>query len=314
MTERTPPSLLPTDGQPAPCRILVVEDSPLNQMLVTAILAQAGHRADTANNGLEALMAAQAGGYDLILMDLSMPEMDGLTATRLLRDLPGPAGRVPVVAMTADTDEADRVRCQNAGMNDHVAKPVDRVQLLETVEKWLRASTAPAAAAPDMASQDMASQDMAGGFGPCASAAPAAAGEVLDRDVLAQLAQDLDADLLADVLRQFVEETRERVARIAGETDRALLMREAHTLKSTAGTFGASNLCSAARALEMACREAVAEREGSGQTDGTRNADRDGARDGDGNGSADTVERLRGEIPRLAEDAIAAYRAAGYPV
>lgn len=308
MTERTPPSLLPTDGQPAPCRILVVEDSPLNQMLVTAILAQAGHRADTASNGLEAVMAAQAGGYDLILMDLSMPEMDGLTATRLLRDLPGAAGRVPVVAMTADTDEADRVRCQHAGMNDHVAKPVDRVQLLETVEKWLRASTVQASAAPDMASQDMAA-----GFGPCASAAPAA-GEVLDCEVLAQLAQDLDADLLADVLRQFVEETRERVARIAGETDRALLTREAHTLKSTAGTFGASALCSAARALEMACRAAVAEREGSGKTDGARNGARNGDGDGSADGSADTVERLRGEIPRLAEDAIAAYRAAGYPV
>lgn len=280
MTQRTPPSLLPTDVQPVPCRILVVEDSPLNQMLVTAILAQAGHRTDTANNGLEAVMAAQAGGYDLILMDLSMPEMDGLTATRLLRDLPGPAGRVPVVAMTADTEEADRVRCQDAGMNDHVAKPVDRVLLLETVEKWLRAPP-----------------DRSAGFGPCAQAAPAAAGEVLDREVLAQLAQDLDAELLADVLRQFVEETRERVARIAGETDRAVLTREAHTLKSTAGTFGARALCSAARALEMACRASVAEPKG-------EKAD----------GAADAVERLRGEIPQLAGDAIAAYRAAGYPV
>lgn len=283
MTQRTPPSLLPTDLQPVPRRILVVEDSPLNQMLVTAILAQAGHRADTANNGLEAVMAAQAGGYDLILMDLSMPEMDGLTATRLLRDLPGPAGQVPVVAMTADTDEADRVRCQDAGMNDHVAKPVDRVLLLETVEKWLRAVP-----------------DRSAGFGPCAPAAPAAAGEVLDREVLAQLAQDLDAELLADVLRQFVEETRERVARIAGETDRAVLTREAHTLKSTAGTFGARALCSAARALEMACRASVAEPKAAG---------------GDGgDGAADAVERLRGEIPQLAGDAIAAYRAAGYPV
>ncbi|SMF64436.1 Hpt domain-containing protein [Azospirillum oryzae] len=286
MTERTPPSLLPTDVQPVPCRILVVEDSPLNQMLVTAILAQAGHRAETANNGLEAVMAAQAGGYDLILMDLSMPEMDGLTATRLLRDLPGPAGRVPVVAMTADTDEADRVRCQDAGMNDHVAKPVDRAVLLETVEKWLRASSAPGLSA---------------GFGPCAPAVPAAAGEVLDREVLAQLAQDLEAELLADVLRQFVEETRERVARIAGETDRAVLTREAHTLKSTAGTFGARALCSAARALEMACRASVAEPKGARGEES-------------GDGAADAVERLRGEIPQLAGDAIAAYRAAGYPV
>ncbi|CAO3416406.1 response regulator [Azospirillum endophyticum] len=293
MTQRTPQSLLPTDAQPmdpraAPCRILVVEDSPLNQMLVTAILAQAGYRTDTAGNGLEALMAAQTGGYGLILMDLSMPEMDGLTATRLLRDLPGPAGRVPVVAMTADTDEADRVRCRHAGMNDHLAKPVDRLLLLETVEKWLRAPPSPETP-----------PDSSAGFGPCALAAPAAAGEVLDREVLAQLAQDLDAELLTDVLRQFVEETRERVARIAEETDRAVLAREAHTLKSTAGTFGARALCAAARALEMACRAFPADGGGPERA---------------GDGAADAVEDLRGEISRLAGDAVAAYRAAGYPV
>ena len=171
-------------------------------------------------------------------------------------------------------------------MNDHVAKPVDRAVLLETVEKWLRAVQAPGRTA---------------GFGPCAPAAPAAAGEVLDREVLAQLAQDLEAELLADVLRQFVEETRERVARIAGEIDRAVLTREAHTLKSTAGTFGARALCSAARALEMACRASVAEPKGA-------------KGEGVGDGAADAVERLRGETPQLAGDATAAYRAAGYPV
>ncbi|MBY6265592.1 hybrid sensor histidine kinase/response regulator [Azospirillum sp. 412522] len=299
MTQRTPPSLLPTAPRPtdtrlAPGRILVVEDSPLNQMLVTAILTQAGHRADTAANGLEALMAAQAGGYDLILMDLSMPEMDGLTATRLLRDLPGPAGQVPVIAMTADTDETDRVRCRHAGMNDHLAKPIDRLLLLETVEKWLRAPPL-AVNSPEASSE--APADLPDGVGPCDPAAPAAAGEVLDCEVLAQLAQDLDAELLADVLRQFVEETRERVARIAAETDRAILTREAHTLKSTAGTFGARALCAAARALEMACRASPADGE-----------------EREGDGAADAVGRLRDDIPRLAGDAIAAYRAAGYPV
>ncbi|MBP2300442.1 response regulator [Azospirillum picis] len=259
------------EPRPVGGRILVVEDSPLNQMLVSAILVQAGHRPDIANNGLEAVMAAQAGGYDLILMDLSMPEMDGLTATRLVRGLPGAAGRVPVVAMTADTDEADRTRCQGAGMNDHVAKPVDRAQLLATVGKWLQAS-------------------LPAGFGPGNAVPAAREGEVLDHDVLAQLAQDLDADLLEDVLRQFVAETRERVERMAAAADTAILMREAHTLKSTAGTFGARALCAAARTLEAACREAEA------------------------GGPADEADRLRGEIPRLAGEAIAAYRAAGYPV
>ncbi|MGF7174402.1 response regulator [Azospirillum doebereinerae] len=247
--------------------VLVVEDSPLNQMIVAAVLAQAGYRTETANNGLEAVMAAQAGGFDLILMDVSMPEMDGLTATRLLRGLPGAAGLVPVVAMTADTGDDDRARCLEAGMNDHVAKPIDRAQLLDTVARWLRPADGPA------------------GVSAASSAPDAAVVEdgVLDREVLPQLERDLGADLLAEVLRQFVDETLERVARIAGQADLAALTREAHTLKSTAGTFGAQALCVAARALEMACRD----------------------------GAAAEVEALRGDIPRLAGEAIAAYRAAG---
>ncbi|MBP2229730.1 CheY-like chemotaxis protein/HPt (histidine-containing phosphotransfer) domain-containing protein [Azospirillum agricola] len=262
-----PSPLLPTEPEPAaPRRILVVEDSPLNQTLVTAILAPAGYRIETAGNGLEAVMAAQDGGFDLILMDVSMPEMDGLTATRLLRGLPGAAGRVPVVAMTADVGDGDRARCREAGMNDHVGKPIDRAQLLDTVARWLR----PAAEREIPA--------------PCAAAAADEDGGVLDPEVLTQLAQDLGAELLGEVLRQFVAETRERVERIAGLSDLALLTREAHTLKSTAGTFGARSLCAAARALEMACRD----------------------------GAAAPAEALRGDIPHLAGEAIAAYRAAGY--
>lgn len=260
-------ALPPMEPEPtAPRRILVVEDSPLNQMIVNAILSSADYRVEMANNGLEAVMAAQAGGFDLILMDLSMPEMDGLTATRLLRELPGPAGRVPVIAMTADSDEADRQRCLDVGMNDHVGKPVERAQLLATVAEWLKPADQRSATAP------------------CGPIAEPNADAVLDREVLRQLAEDLDAELLVEVLEQFLAETQDRIARIAQEPDLDALTREAHTLKSTAGTFGAHALCVAARALEMSCR-ARAESE---------------------------VRALRFEIPRLAEEAIAAYRAAGY--
>lgn len=258
--------LLPPQPVPsAPRRILVVEDSPLNQMVVSAVLAPAGYRLEMANNGLEAVMAAQAGGFDLILMDVSMPEMDGLTATRLLRGLPGAAGTVPVIAMTADAGEADRARCRDAGMNDHVDKPVERAQLLATVAQWLK----PAADRGTLA--------------PCAPVPVPTADSVLDPEVLGQLAQDLGDELLGEVLRQFVAETMQRVERIATLSDAAALTREAHTLKSTAGTFGARCLCACARALEMACHD----------------------------GRTAEIEALRGDIPRLAADAVAAYRAAG---
>ncbi|KAA0686731.1 PAS-domain containing protein [Azospirillum brasilense] len=267
-------------------RILLVEDSPTNQMVAALLLRGAGYRVDIANNGREALEAMEAAApgpspYGLVLMDLAMPEMDGLTATRRLRGLPPPAGTVPIIAMTADAMDSDRERCLAAGMNGHVAKPIDRLHLLETVARWLDATPAEGAA-PAVPSDAPAT-------------APAGIVDVgvLDMEVLQQLARDLDAELLADVIRQFVEETLERAERIAGggaeaagggPADLTGLAKEAHTLKSTAGTFGARDLSAAARALELACRSnAVGE-----------------------------VTSLCRDIPRLTREAVEAYRVRGY--
>jgi len=219
---------------------------------------------DVVGNGIEAIeaMSGEAARYDLVLMDLAMPEMDGLMATQVLRGLPPPAGAIPIIAMTADAMESDRERCLAAGMNDHVAKPIDRTHLLETVARWLSATPKLPQPAAEMLDA-----------------------ELLDTEVLGQLALDLDAELLADVIREFVEETLARAERIAASgADLASLAKEAHTLKSTAGTFGARYLSAAARALELACRDkAVGE-----------------------------VESLRSDIPRLAREAVEAYRSRGY--
>ncbi|TWA95390.1 PAS domain S-box-containing protein [Azospirillum brasilense] len=267
-------------------RILLVEDSPTNQMVAALLLRGAGYRVDIANNGREALEAVKAAApgpspYGLVLMDLAMPEMDGLTATRRLRALPPPAGSVPIIAMTADAMDSDRERCLAAGMNGHVAKPIDRPHLLETVAHWL--DTAPLESAAPAVPADA----------PAPVTADVPELGVLDMEVLQQLARDLDAELLADVLRQFVEETLERAERIAhggaeaavgGPADLAGLAKEAHTLKSTAGTFGARDLSAAARALELACRSnAVGE-----------------------------VTSLCRDIPRLTREAVEAYRLRGY--
>ncbi|WP_448203668.1 PAS-domain containing protein [Azospirillum sp. sgz302134] len=261
----TAPEAAPA-AEPAPLpkgagqRILLVEDSPTNQMVATHLLRGAGYRVDIAGNGLEAVEAAKAIPYDLILMDLAMPEMDGLTATRTLRGLPPPAGAIPIVAMTADAMDSDRERCLEAGMNDHVAKPIDRAHLLRTIARWLPAlSTQPADESLDAS--------------------------VLDVGVLDQLARDLNPELLADVIREFVEETLARAERIARSgADLGTLAREAHTLKSTAGTFGAVCLSAAARALETACR----------------------------NNAVGEVASLQRDIPRLTREAVEAYRSRGY--
>ncbi|WP_051341390.1 response regulator [Azospirillum halopraeferens] len=231
----------PASGGGAVRRILLAEDSPTNQLVAVAFLRAAGYQVDVAANGLEAVEAARTLPYDLILMDIAMPEMDGLAATRALRAMPPPAGTLPIVAMTADAMEGDRERCLAAGMNDHIAKPVDRAHLLDTVARWL-------AAAPGGAPEPAADGAPGG-----ASGGPRA--DTLDEGVLDQLAADIDPDLLGELVRQFVGETRAAAARIADDqTDRRTLLAQAHTLKSTAATFGATRLSARARALELACR------------------------------------------------------------
>lgn len=117
-------------------RILLVEDVPMNRELVTRMLEDAGHTVDTAADGAEGVAAVNRGGFDLVLMDVLMPVMDGLAATRAIRA----AGHtLPIVALTATVRPEDVADCQEAGMNDHVPKPVDREALLLAVQRWLRA-------------------------------------------------------------------------------------------------------------------------------------------------------------------------------
>ncbi|MEZ4649697.1 MAG: response regulator [Candidatus Eisenbacteria bacterium] len=105
-----------------PHRILLVEDNPVNRKVALRILAHLGYEADVAVNGAEAIEACRSGSYDLVLMDVQMPVVDGLAATRAVRALPGIQPKI--FAMTANAMEGDRERCLAAGMDDYIAKPV----------------------------------------------------------------------------------------------------------------------------------------------------------------------------------------------
>jgi len=124
--------------------VLLVEDEPINQIVAQELLSKTGLIIDTADNGLQAVEKAKAKPYDLILMDMQMPKMDGVTATRQIRRIRG-RQTVPIIAMTANAFSEDRARCMDAGMNDFLSKPVVPERFYTTLLAWLRPSPPPSA-------------------------------------------------------------------------------------------------------------------------------------------------------------------------
>lgn len=124
--------------------VLLVEDNPVNCALAERILARAGCRVDVAGNGAEAVLLARERSYDIIFMDLQMPVMDGLQAAQVIRRQEGDGPRVPIVALTANAMPGDREACLEAGMDDHLAKPVRSADLAASLRRWCAAAAQPA--------------------------------------------------------------------------------------------------------------------------------------------------------------------------
>jgi two-component system sensor histidine kinase/response regulator len=117
-------------------RVLLVEDNPVNQQVAAAFLMMAGLEVTVAVNGIEAVDWVKRAPFDVVLMDMQMPDMDGLQATRVIRMLPH-ATHLPIIAMTAAAMEEDKQECLASGMNAHIAKPIDPMQLMHTLLAWV---------------------------------------------------------------------------------------------------------------------------------------------------------------------------------
>lgn len=134
-------------------RILLVEDNAANQLLATKILETAGHTVDVASDGIEAIAATRQRPFDIILMDIQMPNMNGVDAARRIRSASGPAQNTPIVALTANAMKGDRESYLAAGMNDYVSKPINFNDLFEKLEKWAHAAR-PNLSTPENANMD----------------------------------------------------------------------------------------------------------------------------------------------------------------
>ena len=226
----------------AQCRILLAEDNSLNQQVASGLLTDAGLRVDIAENGQLACEMAALGGYDLILMDMQMPVMDGLEAARAIKSMPAAAG-TPIIAMTANVMQADREQCLAAGMVDHIAKPIDPEELLRTLIRWIK----PKPAADSAADTAVTSVDAAS-----SPTAPRIAG--LDRDKGLRLVGG-KVERYVSLLRRFAASHGQTVTKIEeamAANDRHQAEMLAHTLKGLAGTFAAAELYRAAEAVEHA--------------------------------------------------------------
>jgi CheY-like chemotaxis protein len=220
----------PTLAQRLPLRILVAEDNMVNQQLALQLLEQMGYRADVAGNGLEVILALRRQPYDVVFMDVHMPEMDGLTATQRICQEWSPVTRPRIIAMTANAMQGDREKCISAGMDDYISKPIRVEELVKSLNQ-----SQPYLHNPDpnlmitSALDTQVLQDFRNTMGSNASV------------YLAQL---------IDIYLEDSPNLLQAMGKAVSQTDVAAMTQAAHTLKSSSASLGAITLSKLCQELE----------------------------------------------------------------
>ena len=243
----------PGMGARLPLRVLLAEDHASNQKLALLTLGRLGYRADVAANGLEVLAALERQSYDVILMDMQMPEMDGLEATRRVRKMRLKGNRPRIVAMTANVTKEDRLACFEAGMDDYLAKPIRVHELVTALKRCLplpeNGSTATDPARPNVDAPGEPSGMRAHSTEACCDPAAIEQLRALVRN---------DHDALAELITAYLDDTLKLLSDLRRAVDANqpdLLRRAGHSLKSSSLDFGALGLSALGKRLEEMGKE-----------------------------------------------------------
>ena len=243
--ERSKPERSKPDGAKRKLRILVAEDNSVNQRLAARLLEREGHTVTIAGSGQAALDALERQQFDLILMDVQMPGLDGLQATARIRENERGSGRrVPIVAMTAQAAESDRVRCLESGMDAYVTKPVHVPDLMRMIESVVPETVVPESVVPG-------GNSMNGNVTSEESSVEAQLQQLDESLALSRVGGDVD--LLKEVVELFLDDypsTFEKIKGAVASRDATALEHHAHSLKGSVSTFGANRAFEAAFSLE----------------------------------------------------------------
>jgi CheY-like chemotaxis protein len=262
-------------------RILLAEDNPINQKLAMVLLQKAGYSVDVVGNGSLAVEKVKEGKYKAVLMDVQMPEMDGLEATMHIRQQTGAGKHIPIIAMTAHALKGDRERCLSAGMDDYVSKPLDPRLLLRKLDEWT--SIGPEEKKPGEAETDLESQDYSiqpeafgslsldeGLFGEAAVSPNPASATARVRPFMEEAPEppldekaalprfDNDRAFFLEMCQEFLKNLPLRMEELKSsleKKDAATFSRAAHNLKGVSANFNANPVNRIAAELERLGRQ-----------------------------------------------------------
>ncbi|MEI6559235.1 MAG: PAS domain S-box protein [Rhodospirillaceae bacterium] len=243
------PALTAAAAPPRPLRILLAEDNLVNQMVAVGLLERQGHRVTPVGDGARAVEAVRSGGFEVVLMDMQMPDMDGVEAARRIRALPGPLARIPIIALTATAVQSEFDRCIGAGMNDFLTKPIVPETLFAALARHVPAGSASEPAPAPAPVPAAVPAPVRPPVPPPPLAGP------LDPSVIAGLIEQLGAQTTGEICRLFANqlvERRERLRESCARGELREVAQLAHAVKGMAANLGFIALESLCLALERA--------------------------------------------------------------